>query len=211
MGASLSFREVHKRFENTRILTGFSADFISGRAYHIAGPNGSGKSTFLKLACGFLSPDKGKVSFSMDGKEADLDAWASSTAFCAPYIDLLEELTGREQLIFHRKFTAVLDSVHWEESLEASGLNAALDKPIRLYSSGMKQRLKLILAFMSRAPLLLLDEPCSNLDEAGRIFYGDLAKRYVPDRLVLVASNNMPEEHFFCDEVVYPSGNGLQA
>jgi ABC-2 type transport system ATP-binding protein len=207
MGAALSFRDVHKRFENTRILTGFSADFVLGKAYHIAGPNGSGKSTFLKLACGYLSPDKGSISFSMDKIVADANGWASSTAFCAPYIDLLEELTGREQLVFHRKFTSVLESSHWDKALEASGLNSALDKPIRLYSSGMKQRLKLILAFMSEAPLLLLDEPCSNLDQSGRLFYASLARQYAPGRLVLVASNNVEEEHFFCGEVIYPSGN----
>jgi ABC-type multidrug transport system ATPase subunit len=210
MGAALSFRDVHKRFENTRILTGFSADFYAGRAYHIAGPNGSGKSTFLKLACGYLSPDKGSVSFSENGKPAGPDAWASSTAFCAPYIDLLEELTGREQLAFHRKFTSVLETSHWDQALEASGLTSSLDKPIRLYSSGMKQRLKLILAFMSEAPLLLLDEPCSNLDEPGRLFYASLARRYASERLVLVASNNMREEHFFCGEVIYPSGDNAQ-
>ncbi len=206
MKAMLRFQEVGKRFGNTRILGGFSADFVSGTAYHIAGPNGSGKSTFLKLACAYLSPDKGKISFSLNGEDVDPDSWALSLAYCAPYIDLLDELSGREQITFHKKFKQVLPADHWEKALADSGLESALDKPIRLYSSGMKQRLKLILTFLSDAPLLLLDEPCSNLDESGRRFYASLAENYTADRLVLVASNNMPEEHFFCSETLYPAG-----
>lgn len=202
MSARLRFKEVSKRFGNTRILTGFSAEFFSGNAYHIAGPNGSGKSTFLKLACAYISPDKGKISLSLNGAEIEPDRWPGALAYCAPYIDLLDELSGREQIAFHKKFKAVLPAGDWERALSESGLEHALDKPIRLYSSGMKQRLKLILAFLSDAPLLLLDEPCSNLDESGRRFYASLSERHTAGRLVMVASNNMPEEHFFCTETI---------
>ena len=89
--------------------------------------------------------------------------------------------------------------------MRQSGLHTALDKPLRLYSSGMKQRLKLVLTFLSDSPLLLLDEPCSNLDEPGRAYYASLAERYIRHRLVMVASNNQYEEHFFCTEKVEPA------
>lgn len=201
----IAFQEVHKRFGQTRILSGFSAEFESGKAYHIAGSNGSGKSTFLKLVCANLSPDKGSVLFTQNGNPLDVDQVGLHTAFCAPYIELLDELTGREQIAFHIRFKPVFKEADIFQEIHTAGLTAALDKPLRLYSSGMKQRLKLILTFLSDTPLLLLDEPCSNLDESGRAFYASLAERYVKNRLVMVASNNMPEEHFFCTHTLIPS------
>lgn len=198
----LAFDGVSKRFGQTRILNNFSYEFVSGKAYHIAGPNGSGKSTFLKIVCGYISPDKGKLVFSENNKTKEMEELATQTAFCAPYIDLLDELTGREQIDFHRSFKAFLPNADVLEEVKMAGIAHALDRPIRLYSSGMRQRLKLILTFLSDSPLLLLDEPCSNLDEAGKKYYATLANKYSMNRLVLVASNNMEEEHFFCTEKV---------
>lgn len=201
----LAFNGVSKRFGQTRILTGFSKEFTAGTAYHITGSNGSGKSTFLKIACGYLTPDQGTVAYTVNDVPVAPEDRAVQTAFCAPYIDLLDELTGREQIVFHRSFKPFLPGTDVMEEMRQSGLHAALDKPLRLYSSGMKQRLKLILTFLSDSPLLLLDEPCSNLDEPGRAYYASLAERYTRQRLVMVASNNQYEEHFFCTEKVEPA------
>lgn len=198
----IAFNGVSKRFGQTRILTDFTHEFAAGKSYHIAGPNGSGKSTFLKIVCGYITPDKGTVIFSENNQPIELEALAVKTAFCAPYIDLLDELTGSEQIEFHRSFKSFLPNADIMEEMKTAGIHHALDKQLRLYSSGMKQRLKLILTFLSASPLLLLDEPCSNLDETGRQFYASLANRYTQNRLVLVASNNMLEEHFFCGERV---------
>ena len=201
----IAFNGVSKRFGQTRILSGFSHEFEAGKAYHVTGPNGSGKSTFLKLVCGYLTPDKGTVTFTLNNTPLDPETWALQTAFCAPYIDLLDEFTGHEQIRFQQSFKPFLPQADVMAEIKNAGLGRALDKPLRLYSSGMKQRLKLILSFLSDSPLLLLDEPCSNLDESGRKFYASLAGRYIQNRLVLVASNNMYEEHFFCTEKVEPS------
>lgn len=201
----IAFNGVSKRFGQTRILSDFSHEFTAGKAYHVTGPNGSGKSTFLKLVCGYLTPDKGHVTFTHNNQTLTPEALALQMAFCAPYIDLLDEFTCQEQIDFHRSFKPFLPHTDVMAEIKKAGLAHALDKSLRQYSSGMKQRLKLILTFLSDAPLLLLDEPCSNLDESGRKFYASLAERYTAGRLVLVASNNMYEEHFFCTEKVEPS------
>jgi len=205
----IAFNGVSKRFGQTRILSDFSHGFTAGTAYHITGANGSGKSTFLKLVCANLTPDKGTVTATLAGKTLEPEELAIQTAFCAPYIDLLDELTAREQIVFHQSFKPFLPQADVMAEMANAGLQAALDRPLRQYSSGMKQRLKLILTFLSHSPLLLLDEPCSNLDEAGRKYYASLAERYITDRLVLVASNNMVEEHFFCKEKVEPGGKSF--
>lgn len=205
----IAFNGVSKRFGQTRILSDFSQEFTAGKAYHVTGANGSGKSTFLKLVCAYLTPDKGTVAVTLNGKTVEPEELAIQTAFCAPYIDLLDELTGREQIVFHQSFKPFLPQADVMAEMQNAGLHAALDRPLRQYSSGMKQRLKLILTFLSNSPLLLLDEPCSNLDESGRKFYASLAERYTQNRLVMVASNNMLEEHFFCTERVEPTGKSF--
>jgi ABC-type multidrug transport system ATPase subunit len=79
-----------------------------------------------------------------------------------------------------------------------TGLSHAADKFVKQFSSGMKQRLKLSLAILSDTPLLLLDEPVSNLDKAAIQWYKEMIARYTAERTVIVCSNNIEEEHFFC-------------
>ncbi len=81
------------------------------------------------------------------------------------------------------------------------GLQNATNKQIRYYSSGMKQRLKLAQAFFSNTPILLLDEPTTNLDADGIALYHQLIKNYTADKLVIVSSNDK-QEYEFCEEVI---------
>ena len=85
--------------------------------------------------------------------------------------------------------------------LEKVGLHNAADKQIRYFSSGMKQRLKLAIAIFSNAPILLLDEPCSNLDKEGIELYHDLIQQYALHKLIIVGSND-PQEYSFCKHQV---------
>ena len=85
------------------------------------------------------------------------------------------------------------------EILETVGLKTAADKQIRFYSSGMKQRIKLAQAIFSDVPILLLDEPCTNLDASGCDLYHRLINDYCKERLVIVSSNDV-NEYSFCEE-----------
>ena len=86
-----------------------------------------------------------------------------------------------------------------DEILSMLGLKNASHKQIRYFSSGMKQRIKLAQAIFSDVPLLLLDEPCTNLDKAGYELYHRLIAGYTQKKLVIVSSND-PLEYDFCDE-----------
>lgn len=78
-------------------------------------------------------------------------------------------------------------------------MKAAADKQIRFYSSGMKQRMKLAQAIFSDVPILLLDEPCTNLDAVGYALYHQLIENYCSEKLVIVCSNDI-QEFDFCTE-----------
>jgi ABC-type multidrug transport system ATPase subunit len=112
-------------------------------------------------------------------------------------VELVEEFTATEQFEFQAQFKPIQKDLSTEKILELIGLKNAAHKQIRYYSSGMKQRLKLALAIFSDCPILLLDEPCSNLDKEGYALYDTLIKEYAMHKLIIVGSND-PAEYHFC-------------
>jgi ABC-type multidrug transport system ATPase subunit len=188
-----------KRFNRDWIFRHLSYSFIAGRSYAIVGPNGSGKSTLLQLLCGSLAASEGKIGWSMAGADIQEDSVFEKIAICAPYLEVIEEMTATEFLAFHVQFKQLMSGYSIEQILSITGLKAAANKQIRYYSSGMKQRVKLAQAFFSDTPVLLLDEPCTNLDEAGYQLYYQLLKELCTNRLVVVCSNE-EKEITYCEE-----------
>lgn len=192
---------VGKRYRLEWILRDVSLNFEAGKQYAITGPNGSGKSTLLKILSGHLTPSKGHITFSLDGKKLDTSDIYQHLSYAAPYIDLVEELTLWEALHFHTRFKPLAAGLSPKALLELLGFEKSRNKPIRNFSSGMKQRLKLALALCSDTPLLLLDEPTTNLDKEGISWYRSLIDTYTAGRLLVVASN-VDVDFEFCEERV---------
>ncbi len=188
-----------KRFNREWIFRGVNAQFSAPRRYAITGSNGSGKSTLLQVIAGALTHTEGAVQFSRNGLELPADQHFREIAVAAPYLELIEELTALEMIRFHEGFKAL--SADAGQLLSSVSLSQAVNRPIRYFSSGMKQRLKLALAFYSETPVLLLDEPTTNLDAEGTALYQQLIREHTRDRLVIISSN-VPEEYAFCEEVI---------
>lgn len=189
-----------KRFNREWIFRGLDYQFLQGKTYAITGANGSGKSTLLQVIAGALMHSEGVIDFS-DHQNKSLESILAYTniSIAAPYLELIEEMTALEFLAFHASFKKLIKPV--EEILQEVNLQAAANKQIRYYSSGMKQRLKLAQAFFSDSTALLLDEPTTNLDEAGIQLYKSLISKYTTNRLVIVCSNDR-NEYDFCVEVI---------
>ena len=107
----------------------------------------------------------------------------------------------REFFDFHFSFKKILPHLTVDKIIELTGLKETEHKPIGDYSSGMKQRVKLAQAIFSDTPILLLDEPCTNLDQQGIEQYREWMELYAKDRLIIVASNDA-REYFFCKEQI---------
>ena len=120
-------------------------------------------------------------------------------SFTAPSQEIVEEFTLREFLDFHFSFKNTLPGLNVDDIINITGLQASQNKPIADYSSGMKQRVKLAQALFSNTPVVLLDEPCTNLDDDGVQQYRNWIEQYTKDRLVIVASNDV-REYYFCTE-----------
>ena len=122
-------------------------------------------------------------------------------AICTPYLELIEEMSATELLSFHQQFKLINPSIKIAEILSLIGLEKAGNKQINRFSSGMKQRLKLAQAVFSDCPVLLLDEPCTNLDKQGYQLYQELITDYCKDKLVIICSNEEAETHFCQDRI----------
>ncbi len=119
-------------------------------------------------------------------------------SIAAPYLELIEEFTLEEIVDFHFSFKRPVSSLSKEEIIRITGLESSRNKIFKYFSSGMKQRVKLSLALLSDVEIVLLDEPCSNLDETAVKWYSKLVKDFGGDKLIVVCSNNQRNEFEFC-------------
>ena len=190
-----------KRFNREWIFRHCSYEFEQGKKYAITGPNGSGKSTLLQVIAGATIHNEGTIEYRNEQLEIDNGQHYSLLSIAAPYLELIEEMTAKEMLEFHARFKPLTAALDITAMLKIVGLEKAVDKQIRYFSSGMKQRLKLAQAFFSNTPVLLLDEPTTNLDADGIALYLSLINNYTKDRLVIVSSN-VKQEYDFCEEVL---------
>ncbi len=180
-----------KRFKSQWVFKDLNAQINDGETIAIIGPNGSGKSTLIKIISAALSPSRGEVKYLLGGEPKESEQVFNYISYAAPYLELLEEYSLSEMIDFQLNFKALRADLTKEEV--QSWLNFDPNKPIKDYSSGMKQRLKLALAVSADSDLLLLDEPTSNLDSQGMAWYKELIEKYTSDRTVLIGSNQ-PEE-----------------
>ena len=189
-----------KRFNTEWIFSNLNFSFTTGQHYALIGNNGSGKSTLLQIIAGYIGLTKGGIQWiSTSNETIDSTNIFQYISIATPYLELVEEFTALEQIIFHQQFKPLQNGLEPIELLEKIGLRNAAKKQIRNFSSGMKQRLKLALAIFDQAPVLLLDEPCSNLDQEGIQTYHQLMQKYAMHKLVIVASND-PQEYQFCSQ-----------
>jgi ABC-type multidrug transport system ATPase subunit len=197
---TIDLKDAGRRFNQEWIFRNFSYQFSAAGKYAILGPNGSGKSTLLSVILGSLAPSEGSITYA-DTKVIPVENIYTQLSFAAPYLDLVEEFTLQETIAFHFKFKKLYPGLSAEGLLDLLGLAKSQDKALKYFSSGMKQRTKLALACCTDSPLLLLDEPTSNLDVQGISWYLDLIRDFTADKLVLVGSNQ-ETEYSFCENLI---------
>ena len=187
-----------KRYRKQWVFRNLENAFESPQKTAVLGHNGSGKSTFLRTVAGIQAPSEGRILWDISGKSIPKETIYRHIAFCAPGMELVEELTLQESLAFHFRFKPLLPQISMPEIPEMLGLQSARHKPLSDFSSGMKQRVKLALTLFADTPVALLDEPCTNLDDAGIAQYLGWVRDYCAHKMVLVASND-PREYPFCE------------
>jgi ABC-type multidrug transport system ATPase subunit len=175
-------------------------DFTIKNHTAIIGPNGSGKSTFLQLLTGFTLPTEGKVTWRDESGLIPAEEQYRFLSVSAPYLELIEDFTLLEQLQFHFRFKGIRYEKSLEDLTTIGFFKGEETKLIRQFSSGMKQRLKLILALYSDVPVVFLDEPTTNLDVKGIEWYqNQIQQLQIP---LLIVASNQEQEYLFCEEKI---------
>jgi ABC-type multidrug transport system ATPase subunit len=195
----VSLTDAGKRFNRDWIFRHLTYTFEEGKSYAIIGPNGSGKSTLLQVLSGSMQLNEGNGQWAMDNERLGNENIYQHISICAPYLEVVEEMTLEEFLNFHHGFKPFLPELNTEKIIFLLGLEKAINKQIRFYSSGMKQRVRLAQAIFSDVPVVLLDEPCTNLDSVGIQLYNQLINDFCKKRMVIVSSNDH-HEYEFCQE-----------
>ena len=184
-----------KHYNNKWVFKQLNYSFKSGKSYAVVGSNGSGKSTLIKILAGLESSDDGTVLYN-NQKERITNR---SLSLCAPYTQAIMEFSALENLEFAQKFKPLRNGLSVMDAFNLiPEAKRSKSKELRHLSSGMAQRVKILLALMSDVPLLLLDEPLNNLDEEGYQWYHGLVQQFKGDSTLIIASNNK-EEYSFCD------------
>jgi ABC-type multidrug transport system ATPase subunit len=194
MAAAIKASGLSKRYNREWIFRGFDYSFDAGCTYAITGPNGSGKSTLLQVLWGQTPPTAGTLDYySQTSTRIDPEGLHLHLAIAAPYMDLIEEFTLEEQIRFHFSLRRLRDGLKPEELPERMYLQDARKKFIGNFSSGMRQRVKLALAFYTHADVLFLDEPGTNLDHHAFDWYLEQLQGVSPHTMVVIASNEPAE------------------
>jgi ABC-type multidrug transport system ATPase subunit len=197
---NISLHNVGRRFNKEWIFKNINYRFEASAKYAILGPNGSGKSTLLSILLGSLVPSEGAIKYA-EKKEIPVETIFEKISFAAPYLDLVEEFTLQETIEFHFQFKTYADGMNAAAVLALLGLEKSQDKALKYFSSGMKQRTKLALACCANTPILILDEPTSNLDEQGVAWYLELIEKFAGNKMVIVGSNQA-HEYGFCNHLL---------
>lgn len=199
---SLQIEKLGKKFGSEWIFRNIDYQLNAGEKLVIQGGNGSGKSTLLQIISGYVTPNEGAVSYSISESTKTLkhddQRLNEYISFASPYLQLTEDFTLSELVEHCALFKKFIGNKTAKEIIDIADLAHAKNKLIRQFSSGMKQRLKLALAIMADSPLLLLDEPVSNLDRNAILWYRNLIATHTGHRTVIVCSNNIEDEYFFC-------------
>lgn len=197
---TISLNNIGKRYNFEWIFRKLNYDFSSENNYVILGANGSGKSTLLQVIAGNLTHSEGNCKFQISDSIVETENVFKHLSYCAPYLDLFEEFTLTESIEFQEKFKPFQAGLDLKKIIELTELEKSKDKQLKYYSSGMKQRVRLALAILADTPLLLLDEPTSNLDKKAIEWYQKLVTDYSKNRLIIVASNQQEYEYPFCNK-----------
>ena len=193
-------------FSGKTIFQGLSFQLSSGESLAVTGSNGSGKSTLLKVISNILSPHSGKISMFDGGEEIPRERFFTLLGMSAPYINLYDELTGYENMEFFLDLNNISSPdrsrLNKEEEisklLKQIGIYENRNKTVKNYSSGMKQRLRLAFSIINDPPVLLMDEPGTNLDSMGIEIVRRIAEKQKEKGILIIATNDK-EDLALCD------------
>jgi len=179
-----------KKYSKQLLFSNLSLNLENGTSTAVTGCNGSGKSTLLKILSGLIESDSGSITLEVNKNRIDNYQFNNYIGFTSPEINPYPMLNAIENIKFVMKDFCLKTC---EELLNDFNLYKHRKKPVKEFSSGMIQRLRLITSIINRPDILILDEPGTNLDKEGKDILYHTIENYKKDRALVIATNDMAE------------------
>lgn len=202
MNPTIELKSIGKKFNREWIFKNVSLVISNTENLAVVGANGSGKSTLLQILAGNLISSEGVLHYKFNDKIIHQEDLYKHISITGPSVQIIEDYTLKEHLDFHQKMKPYINNYSSENIIEILKMDKVKNKAIKYFSSGMKQRVKLVLGVLSNVPFVFLDEPLNNLDAEGIVWYKSLIEQHSDKRLFVVSSNKIIEEYFFCKQVL---------
>lgn len=208
--SEIIIENLSKTIKNNKILDNVNLTFESGHVYGLVGRNGSGKTMLLRVICGLIFPDSGKVI--IDGKQLHKDiSFPESCGIIIENTDLLPNFSAFDNLKMLSEIKNTANDNMIKSAIKSVGLDPDSKKKVKTFSLGMKQRLSIAQALFEDPDILLLDEPTNALDEDGvndvrRI----LLEQKKKNKLIIIASHNKEDISLLSDTVISVSNGRFQ-
>jgi heme ABC exporter ATP-binding subunit CcmA len=205
---TLKVDKLAKSYASVPVFRNLSFQY-SGGVIGIAGPNGSGKSTLLRCVSGLALPTSGTVNWSVNGDDYSNKTISLVLGYAAPYVSLYEELTASENLQFIHDLRSSQACEPISDLIQNYELSEFSDSLFGELSSGQQQRVKLAAAAVHRPATLCLDEPGTNLDEAGHRIIKRMIRSCAENAGLVLLASNQTRELDLCDHILQVSDSNL--
>ncbi len=200
---TLSVKNLTKTIGKRKIIKDISFELKSGEVFGFLGPNGAGKTTTIRMLVGLIKPTSGSIKICGHDVKKDFSKAMERLGCIVENPELYPYLTGWENLQFFARMLKGVDDKRIKDIVELVGLKDRIQDKVKTYSLGMRQRLGIAQALLSKPKVLILDEPTNGLDPSGiremRQFIRFLAKE--EGLSVLVSSHLLSEIQLLCDRV----------
>lgn len=199
----LIVNEIEKKFEEKEVLKGASFTFEKGKIYGLLGRNGAGKTTLFNCISHEIDFDSGSVSLEENGENRPVNFDMMGYAFSTPVLP--EFLTGYEFIKFFLDIHKgkIENPLTVEEYAQMVGLDLPdLDRLLKGYSHGMKNKMQMLCLLISKPPIILLDEPLTSLDVVAAHEMKELLLAMKKDHIIILSTHILQLAQDLCDEIV---------
>lgn len=212
MGYILEVKDVYKKLGKREIIKGISFSVKEGEIFGFLGPNGAGKTTTIRMLVGLIAPNSGNILIDGYNISKDKEGALKGVGAVVENPELYTYLSGKENLMQIARIRGI-DKKDIDEVIELVGLKDRINDKVKKYSLGMKQRLGLAAALLSKPKLLILDEPTNGLDPSGILDFRNIVKKIAKERntSVFISSHILSEIEQVCDKVAFINQGVIQS
>ena len=211
MNNILEIKNISKKLGKKQILNDITFEIKEGEIFGFVGPNGAGKTTLIKTILGLYKQDKGQVTIGGYSLEKDFEKAMSKIGAIIENPEMYDYLSGKNNLKIYASISNINDESYINKIIKTVKLENRINNKVKTYSLGMRQRLGLAQALISKPKLLILDEPTNGLDPLGIKELRELLKKISKEDniAVLISSHILSEIELICDRIAIIDNGSL--